>query len=78
MPSSDRNHGNAKLPVSLGGFRELELIVLGPEPPIQALGIVIEDRLLEGRLVEDALEDVLVLVHALDDGVEERPVEDEP
>jgi Bacterial protein of unknown function (DUF899) len=48
------------------------------EPSIQLLGVVVEHRLPKGRLVEDALEDVLVLVHPPHDRVEERAVKDEP
>ena len=57
--------------------RQPELIVLGAEPPVQPLGIVVEHRLAERRLVEDPPEDVFVLVHATHDCVEEGPVEDE-
>ena len=54
------------------------LIVLGAEPAVEPLGVEVEDRLPKGRLVEDALEHVLVFVHPPHNGVEERAVEDEP
>lgn len=45
-------------------FGQPKLIVLRAEPPMQPLRVVVEHRLTESRLVEDALEDLLVLVHA--------------
>jgi hypothetical protein len=58
-----------------GSSRQPELIVLGAEPSVQPLGVVVENRLPEVGLIEDALEDVLV--HAPHDRVEERAGEDE-
>jgi hypothetical protein len=53
------------------------LIVLGAEPAVEPLGVVVENGLLEDGLVEDALEDLLVVVHAPHDCVEELAVEDQ-
>src|ERR671922_2286929 len=64
-------------PARSGSLRQPELILFGAESPVQPLGVVVEHGLAEVRLVEDALEDVLVRVHAPDDGVEEGAVEDE-
>ncbi len=59
-------------------LREPELVIVGAEPPIQSLGVVVEDGLLEGGLAEDPLEDLVVVVHPPHDGIEEGAVEDEP
>lgn len=41
-----------------GCFSQTELVVLGAEPPVQSLGVVVEHGLPEVWLVENALEDV--------------------
>jgi hypothetical protein len=51
--------------------------VLGAKAPIQPLRVVIEDRLAGCVVVEDAPEDLVILVDPLDDGIEEGAVENE-
>jgi hypothetical protein len=45
---------------------------------INPVGVEVHQDGLEVRIVEDALEDRLVVVHAADDGVEELPVKHQP
>ena len=51
---------------------------LTPKALVQSPRVVVEDRLLELRIVEDALEDLFVYVHPLHDRVHEGAVEHKP
>src|SRR5581483_11033433 len=65
---------------SLSRWRPLRIACLRcrlAKPTVEPLGVVVEHRLLELGVVEDALEDVRVLIHPVNDRVDEGAVEDE-